>query len=145
MRCGACGSWFSYTYSTSKIAAAKNSGTRKRWAYLVCRRHLKQGASACPGSRVAAGEFEKFVLDRIRAIGSDRGVVNATLAACPKGTNHEEVRAALRELDGIWNELLPAERARVLSLLIEEIRFTARTGDTAITFREGAPSALTKS
>jgi hypothetical protein len=31
-----------------------------------------------------------------------------------------------------------------MALLIEEIRLDATTGDTAITFREGAPAALTK-
>jgi hypothetical protein len=31
-----------------------------------------------------------------------------------------------------------------MALLIEEIRFDAAVGDTAITFREGAPAALSK-
>jgi site-specific DNA recombinase len=132
--CGACGSGYSYTYS----------GSKRRWSYLACRRALKHGAAACPGSRVAAGEFEAFVYERIRAIGRDRGVLKATLDASPRGTDPDALRAALRDLDGIWSELFPAERARVMALLIEQIRFNATTGDTAITFREGAPSAITK-
>jgi hypothetical protein len=132
--CAACGSGYSYTYS----------GSKRRWSYLACRRALKHGVAACPGSRVAAGEFEAFVYQKIRAIGSDRAVLKATLDASPRGTDPDALRAALRELDGVWDALFPAERARVLALLIEQIRFNATTGDTAITFREGAPSAITK-
>ncbi len=132
--CGVCGSGYSYTYS----------GSDRRWRYLVCARALKHGAKACPGSRVAAGEFEQFVYERIRAIGRDRAVLKATLAACPSKTDPDALRAALRELDGIWGALFPAERARVLALLIEQITFTASTGDVQIQFREGAPNAITK-
>jgi hypothetical protein len=71
-------------------------------------------------------------------------VLKATLDASPRGTDPDALRAALRDLDGIWSELFPAERARVMALLVEQIRFNATTGDTAITFREGAPSAITK-
>jgi site-specific DNA recombinase len=132
--CGVCGSGYSYTYS----------GKKRRWRYLTCRRLLKHGAKTCPGSRVAAGEFEQFVYERIRALGRDRAVLKAMLAASSLRTDPDELRAALRELDSIWAELFPAERARVMALLIEEIRFDATTGNTAITFREGAPGVLTK-
>jgi site-specific DNA recombinase len=132
--CAVCGSGYSYTYA----------GSKRRWSYLACRRALKNGADACPGSRVAAGEFEQFIIDRIRAAGRDRAVFNATLAACPSKTDPEELRAALREFDDIWSALFPAERARVVALLIEEIRFHAVTGDVQIHFREGAPAAITK-
>ncbi len=134
VRCGVCGSSFSYTYA----------GSKRRWSYLICAKAAKHGAKACPGSRVAAGEFEQFIFDRIRAIGRDRAVLNATLDACPSKTDPAELRTDLRELDGIWAELFPAERARVLALLIEQITFTAATGDVQIHFREGAPNAITK-
>ena len=53
----------------------------KRYGYYVCTKNQKQGAKACPGSRVAAGELESFVLDRIREIGRDPMVLEATLEA----------------------------------------------------------------
>ena len=40
-------------------------------------------------------------------------------------------------------ELFPAERARVLARLIDRVDLNAGTGDVEITFREGAPAALT--
>jgi hypothetical protein len=41
----------------------------------------REGAAACPGSRVAAGEFEAFVFEQIRQIGLDPSVLAATLEA----------------------------------------------------------------
>ncbi len=116
-----------------------------RYSYIVCSKALKEGAAACPGSRVAAGEFELFVVERIRAMGRDPAVFEATLATdkrLRKG-KREELRQALAELDPIWAELFPAERARVLALLIDRVDLNATTGDVEITFREGAPEVLT--
>ena len=96
-------------------------------------------------SKFAAGEFELFVVDRIRETGTDPAVFEATLAAgkrLPKA-KREELREALAELEPIWAELFPAERARVLALLIDRIALNASTGDVAITFREGAPESHT--
>ena len=53
----------------------------RRYHYYVCQTAQKQGASACPGSRVGAGELEVFVLDRIRHIGRDPKLLEATLEA----------------------------------------------------------------
>lgn len=136
VRCAVCGSPFSYHY-TSKA--------KGRYSYMVCAKALREGAAACPGSRVAAGEFEQFVVERIRDMGRDPAVLDATLAAdkrLRKG-KREDLRRALAELDPIWAELFPAERARVLALLIDRVDLNASSGDVEITFREGAPAALT--
>ncbi len=136
VRCAVCESPFSYHYTGKG---------KRRYQYLVCARSLKHGTSACPGSRVAAGEFELFVVERIRAMGRDPAVLEATLAAnkrLRKG-KCEELRRALAELEPIWSELFPAERARVLALLIDRVDLNATTGDVEITFREGAPEVLT--
>ena len=53
----------------------------RRYAYYVCTRQQKEGAAACPGSRVAAGKLESFVVDQVRAIGRDPAVLEATLQA----------------------------------------------------------------
>jgi putative glutamine amidotransferase len=53
-----------------------------------------------------------------------------------------DLRQALLDLDGIWAELFPGERARVLGLLIERITFDATEGQVEITFRSGGPAAL---
>ena len=61
--------------------------TQNRYGAYVCVTYQKQGASACPGSRVAVGNIEGFVVDKIRAIGRD-----PELAA-------EAVRAAREEVE----------------------------------------------
>ena len=53
----------------------------RQYHYYVCQTAQKQGASACPGSRVGAGELESFVVDQVRVIGRDPKVLEATLEA----------------------------------------------------------------
>ena len=48
----------------------------------------------------------------------------------------------LADLEALWEELFPAERARVLSLLLERVEFDGAGGEVAITFRPGGPAAL---
>jgi site-specific DNA recombinase len=53
----------------------------KRYRYYVCLKAQKRGWSSCPTKAVPAAEVERFVVDRIRAIGSDPGVVGKTIEA----------------------------------------------------------------
>ena len=78
-------------------------------------------------------------------MGKDPAVFEATLAADKRlrRGKREELRRTLAELEPIWAELFPAERARVIALLIARVDLNAATGDVEITFREGAPEALT--
>lgn len=192
----------------------------KRYAYYVCQTAQKQGAKACPGSRISAGDLETFVLDHVREIGRDPKVIEATLEADRQaqelrrpelaaesrrlgaerarldsersalvdaitkggkaapalaerlGERDEELRAverrreavreelaalstgtidadelqeALADLEPLWAELFPAERSRILALLLERIEFDGAGGEVAITFRPGGPAMLTTS
>ncbi|TIP94081.1 MAG: hypothetical protein E5X58_01590 [Mesorhizobium sp.] len=40
------------------------------------------------------------------------------------GISEGEVRAALLDLDPLWNELFPAEQARIVQLLVERVDVT---------------------
>jgi len=51
----------------------------------------------------------------------------------------EELRRALGELEPVWAELFPKERARALALLLERIEFDPESGEVATTFRRGGP------
>ena len=53
-----------------------------------------------------------------------------------------ELRNALSDLDPIWAELFPQERARVLTLLLESVELDAEAGEVEIVFRPGWPKAL---
>src|SRR5262249_14599114 len=62
---------------TSHYAATGN----RRYGSYVCVLLQKQGKAACRGSRVSLREVERFVLERVRAVGRDPGIVAETLAA----------------------------------------------------------------
>ena len=49
---------------------------------------------------------------------------------------------SLRDLEPVWGALEPAEKARVLALLVESVSVDVPAGEMEITFRPGAPSAL---
>ena len=68
--CAPCGRAMTHSYT------AKGS---KRYRYYVCTRAQKQGWASCPSKSVPAGEIERFVVDRLRAIGSDRALVARVL------------------------------------------------------------------
>jgi hypothetical protein len=53
----------------------------------------------------------------------------------------EELRIALSDLEPIWTELFPRERARLLELLLERVVLDAREGEVEIAFRAGGPGA----
>ena len=59
-------------------------GERRYGAY-VCVTYQKQGASACPGSRVAVGDIEGFVVAQIRDIGRDPELVAEAVRAAQEG------------------------------------------------------------
>ena len=64
--------------------------------------------------------------------------MRAELAALNhQAIDEKELRAALNGFDGIWSELFSAERALILQLLIEAVRYDAEAREVAITFRPG--------
>lgn len=72
LHCEVCG-WAMTPTSTQR-------GARKH-VYYACSLLVKRGASACPDSRVSAPEIERGVVERIRHIGRDPELVEATIAA----------------------------------------------------------------
>ncbi len=58
--------------------------------------------------------------------------------------DEKDLRAALASFEPVWQELFPAERARILHLLIEDVRYNAEAGEVAITFRPGGVRALAR-
>lgn len=201
--CGACGSPMTYHYT--------QQGGRK-YAYYVCARTMKQGATSCPGSRVAVGELDAFVLDQIRAVGRDPGLLRAVVEAdqrarqakrpevaarvrlarqehdrleaeranlveavaegggkllMPRLRDADEalakahqaltgaqrelaaldaaqpdpaaIQVAIADLEPVWAELFPKERARLLALLLDRIEYDATQGEVALRFRTGGP------
>ena len=74
--------------------------------------------------RVSAAEFEAAVVDQMRALLRQPEVVVGTwLAARAEAPDLTEadVREALERLDPLWDELVPAEQARIVRLLVERV------------------------
>jgi len=108
-------------------AAMSPSHTRKKgrlYRYYVSQTILKQGAADCPIGRVPAAEIEKIVIDQVRILLRSPEIIVQTWRSARKsikGLTEIDVRTALLEFDQLWNELFPAEQARIIKLLVERV------------------------
>jgi len=96
----------------------------KLYRYYVSQTVLKHGAGSCPVGRVPAGEIEAAVMDQLRSVFRQPEIVAGTWkAARVKDGEITEAAArdALTRLDPLWDELFPAEQARIAALLVERI------------------------
>jgi len=108
-------------------AAFSPTHTRKGgrlYRYYVSQTVLKHGAGSCPIGRVPAGEIEAAVIDQLRAVFRQPEIIAGTwnAARVQDGKIAEaEAREALTRLDPLWDELFPAEQARIVALLVERV------------------------
>ena len=105
-------------------AAFSPTHTRKGgrlYRYYVSQTVLKHGAGSCPVGRVPAGEIETAVIDQLRAMFRQPEIVAGTWKAARAHADITEAdaRSALQQLDPLWDELFPAEQARIVALLVE--------------------------
>jgi len=108
-------------------AAFSPTHTRKGgrlYRYYVSQSVLKHGAGSCPVGRVPAGEIEAAVIDQLRAVFRQPEIIAGTWkAARVQGGEiaEAEAREALTRLDPLWDELFPAQQARIVALLVERV------------------------
>ncbi len=101
--------------------------TRKNgrlYRYYLSQTVLKQGAGDCPAARVPAAEIEKIVIDQVRMLLLSPEIIVQTWRSARKsikGMTESGVRTALKAFDPLWNELFPAEQARIVQLLVERV------------------------
>jgi DNA invertase Pin-like site-specific DNA recombinase len=96
----------------------------KLYRYYLSQSVIKGGANRCPMDRVPAAEIEAAVVDQLRAMLRSPEVVVSTWRATRAETDsvsEAQVREALENLDSLWDELFPAEQARIIHLLVERI------------------------
>ena len=97
---------------------------QKLYRYYISQSVLKQGAGTCPVGRIPASEIEAAVIDQLRGLlRSPEIIIGTWRSARPEieDLKEGEVREALEQLDPLWNELFPAEQARIVQLLVERI------------------------
>ncbi|ADE86449.1 recombinase family protein [Rhodobacter capsulatus] len=108
-------------------AAFSPTHTRKGgrlYRYYVSQTVLKHGAGSCPVGRVPAGEVEAAVINRLRAAFHQPEIVAGTWKAArtqAADITETDAREALQKFDPLWDELFPAEQARIVALLVERV------------------------
>lgn len=115
------------------------------YRYYVSQSVLTRGSSTCPVGRIPAGEIETAVIEQLRGLlRAPEIVVGTWRAARPKlqGIAEEEVRETLGRLDPLWDELFPAEQARIVQLLVERVDVGANSVDIRLR-TEGLTSLVT--
>jgi site-specific DNA recombinase len=115
VRCGGCKSTMSPTHSL------KNG---KHYRYYKPSQVVKGGCETCPIRAVPAGELEEVVLTQLRRLFVDPELIVKTWVSAnaqDPAVTEQEVRKALHDIEPVWNELFPAEQARIVNLLIENI------------------------
>jgi site-specific DNA recombinase len=107
--------------------AMSPSHTRKSgrlYRYYISQAILKEAAADCPVGRVPAAEIEKIVIDQVRTLLRSPEVIVQTWRRARKTSKtlaETDVRSALFEFDQLWNELFPAEQARIIQVLVERV------------------------
>lgn len=96
----------------------------KLYRYYVSQSVIKRGADACPVNRVPAAEIEAAVVDQVRGMLRSPEIIVATWRSARsemEDLSENAVREALEGFDPLWDELFPAEQARVVQLLVERV------------------------
>lgn len=110
LRCTPCNAAMVHTWTVK--------GTR-RYRYYVCAAAQRNGWATCPTKSVPAGEIERFVVERIRAVGADPTILAGALAAVQR--EHEGVAVRLA------TEAAEAEGS-LRALTDEQARLAGRNG-----------------
>jgi hypothetical protein len=74
--------------------------------------------------RVPAADIEAAVIDQLRAVFRQPEIVAGTWKAArthADSISEADARAALQQFDPLWDELFPAEQARIVALLVERV------------------------
>jgi DNA invertase Pin-like site-specific DNA recombinase len=111
-------------------AAMSPTHTRRKqklYRYYVSQTALKRGAEACAIRRVPAAEMEAAVVDQLRILLRSPEIIVATWRAARQEDSQiteADVWEALYRFGPLWEELFPAEQARIVHLLIERVDIT---------------------
>ena len=84
----------------------------------------QHGRDACPIGRVPAAKIETAVVEQLRRIFQKPEIVVGpwrAARAVQDDVTEEGLRSALAELDPLWEELFPAEQARIVHLLVDRV------------------------
>ncbi|MBS0247555.1 MAG: recombinase family protein [Proteobacteria bacterium] len=109
--------------------------TRKRgklYRYYASTDCLKRADTSSPIRRISAADIEAVVIGQIRTMLQSPEIVVATWRAARqsiKGLTERAVRDQLSQFEELWNELFPAEQARIIQLLVERVDISEAGAD----------------
>jgi DNA invertase Pin-like site-specific DNA recombinase len=104
----------------------------KLYRYYVSTDALKRDADTCPVRRIPAAEIESAVIEQVRVLLRSPEVIVRTWRVARRsleGLCEADVREALERLDPLWDELFPAEQARIVQLLVERVDIDTEGAD----------------
>ncbi len=117
--------------SDGRAMSPSHSRGRKgqMYRYYVSQAVLKGGAAEGPDiPRVSAGEIEAAVIAQVQALLRQPEIVVGTWRAAratDPGVTEQEVLDALERIEPLWDELFPAERSRIVRLLVDRVDIRA--------------------
>jgi len=104
------------------------SHTRKAgrlYRYYVATDAIRQGHADCPVRSVPAAEVEEAVVAQVRHLLRTPEIIARTWAAAKREGDEaipeRDVVKAITDLAPLWDELFPAEQARIVRLLVERV------------------------
>ncbi|CUW37089.1 putative Site-specific recombinase [Magnetospirillum sp. XM-1] len=105
--------------------------TRKKgrlYRYYTCMKAINAGHDTCPVRSIAAGEIEAAVIGQVRAL-LRAPEIRARAERMAPQLAIADLHAALDRFDAVWDELFPAEQARLLQLLVERVSISPDGAD----------------
>ena len=90
------------------------------YRYYVSTDAIRQGYAECPVRSVPAAEVEEAVVAQVRHLLCSPEIIAQTWAAA-KNMPEREVVKTITDLAPLWDELFPAEQARIVRLLVERV------------------------
>lgn len=109
--------------------------TRRRgrlYRYYVSQAVLKGIPDEGGVRRLPAGEIESAVIQQVRALLRQPEIIVGTWQAAradAPSLTEAETRTALEQLEPLWDELFPAEQARIIRLLVERVEVSPGGAD----------------
>jgi len=101
-------------------AASKKKDKNKTYRYYVSTQAVKKGYDVCPIKTVAAHMLEDIVVDQVKQL-LTRPEWAMRILKRTNETDETRVLKALQNFETLWDELFPAEQARILQLIIKRI------------------------
>jgi hypothetical protein len=95
----------------------------KLYRYYVATDAIRQGYAACRVRSVPAAEVEEAVVTQVRHLLRTPEIIARTWAAAKGDLDvpDREVVQTVTDFAPLWDELFPAEQARIVRLLVERI------------------------